>query len=190
MKRLCLFSMLLMMAFTAFAQYRDVKLPEQPKQKNYRDYSTAKSGFWCAVDIDGGSSVMAVQPNMQYVGASVTGGYRMNEYLRMGVGVGARVYVNNADVRNTDNRVGIPVFANIRGNFISAYDRDGVPYWSLNIGGITNEGFFASPTIGYSFGGLRNTFQIGLTYTISSFTNCLNESSVYSYFGLRLGYEF
>ena len=182
--------MLVLTAVVASAQHRDVKLPETPKQSNYRDYSTANSGFWCAVDVDGGSSVMAVRSNMQYVGASVTGGFRLNEFLRMGVGVGARIYVNNADVRDTDNRVGIPVVANVRGNIISAYDRDGVPFWSLNIGGITSEGFFASPTIGYSFGGLRNNFQIGLTYTISSFRNSLKENVAYSYFGLRMGYEF
>lgn len=190
MKRLAVLATLVLMVLMASAQYRDVKLPEEPKHKNYRDYSSAKSGFWCAIDIDGGSSIMASKPNMQYVGAAVTGGYRLNEYLRMGVGVGARVYVNNSNIRDTENRVGIPIFANVRGNFISAYDRDGVPYWSVNIGGITSEGFFASPTIGYSFGGLRHNFQIGVSYTICHFNNNLKVGSTYSYFGLRLGYEF
>ncbi len=183
-----------MLAFTlsivANAQYRDVKMPDAPKHTNYRNYSAENSGFWCAVEAEGGSSVMVQSTNMQYVGATWTGGYRVNEFLRIGAGLGVRYYVNNADVRDTDNKFGVPIFANVRGNFISAYDRNSVPFWSVNIGGITNEGFFASPTVGYSFGGLRNNFQIGINYTITSFKNCTKENTAYSYFGLKLGYEF
>lgn len=177
-------------AMTGYAQYRDVKLPEKPAEREYRDYSSHDKGFWCAVEAEGGSSIMSDLPNMQHVTLTFTGGYRISEYLRLGVGAGGRVYVNNADVRNTDNRFGVPVFANARGNFISAYDRDGVPFWSFNIGGVTNDGFFASPAIGYSFGGLRDNFQIGLTYTIAAFKDCTQTSRAYSYFGLKLGYEF
>lgn len=180
----------LTLSLAANAQYRDVKMPDAPKHTNYRNYDAENSGFWCAVEAGGGSSIMVNSTNMQYVGAEWTGGYRINEFLRVGAGLGVRYYVNNADVRNTDNKFGVPIFANVRGNFISAYDRDGVPFWSVNIGGITNEGFFASPTVGYSFGGMRNNFQVGICYTITSFKNCAKENSVYSYFGLKLGYEF
>lgn len=184
----------LMLAFTlsivANAQYRDVKMPNAPKQTNYKNYDAENSSFWCALEAEGGSSIMVHSPNMQYVGATWTGGYRINEFLRVGAGLGVRYYVNHADVRNTDNKFGVPIFANVRGNFISAYDRDGVPFWSVNIGGITNEGFFASPAVGYSFGGLRNNFQISISYTITSFKNCAEENTAYSYFGLKLGYEF
>lgn len=172
------------------AQYREVTVPDKPFQKGYRNYEREDAGFWCATEVDCGSSIMIHSLNIQYVGLSFTGGYRISEYLRIGIGIGGRAYVNNADVRDTDNRFGIPIFANVRGNFISAYDRDGVPFWSLNIGGITQEGFFASPTIGYSFGGLRNNFLIGLSYTITSFKNCSKTDMAYSYFGLKLGYEF
>lgn len=190
MKRIALFIVMLSALVSANAQYRDVTLPDKAQQKGYRDYNSKDNGFWCAIELDGGSSIMVHSPNMQYAGLSFTGGYRVNEYLRIGAGLGGRIYVNNADVRDTDNKFGIPIFANVRGNFISAYDRDGVPFWSLNIGGITNEGFFASPTIGYSFGGLRNNFQIGLNYTITSFKDCTKTDMAYSYFGLKIGYEF
>lgn len=190
MKNLFLSLLFAILAISANAQYRNVKLPDAPKQTNYKNYEAEEKGFWCAVEAEGGSSVMAHEPNMQYVNLSWTGGYRLNEFLRFGAGLGVRYYVNNADVRNTDIKFGVPIFANVRGNFISAYDRDGVPFWSLNLGGITNEGFFASPTFGYSFGGLRNNFQIGVYYTITSFKNCNNVSMAYSYFGLKLGYEF
>jgi hypothetical protein len=78
----------------------------------------------------------------------------------------------------------------MRGNFISAYDRDGVPFWSINAGYAVNDGVFASPTIGYSFGGLRNNFLIGISYTISRFKDYKKENTTFSYFGLKLGYEF
>jgi hypothetical protein len=172
------------------AQYRNIKLPNTPKQTNYRNYLSEDTGFWCAFDLEGGSSVMVHHTNMQYVNLGWAGGYRINEFIRLGIGTGVRYYINNADVRYSDNKFGIPIFANARGNFISAYDRDGVPFWSLNIGGITNDGFFASPTIGYSFGGLRNNFQIGISYTITSFRNYNKKDMAYSYFGVKVGYEF
>lgn len=190
MKKLFLFILFIGATMCANAQYRDVKLPDAPKQKNYRDYSSQDKGFWCAIEAEGASSVMAHETNMQYANMSWTGGYRISEFLRFGAGLGVRYYAHNADVRDTDNKFGIPIFANIRGNFISAYDRDGVPFWSLNVGGITHEGFFASPTFGYSFGGLRNNFQIGISYTITSFKNCNKTDMNYSYLGLKLGYEF
>lgn len=182
--------LLLMSTISINAQYRDVKMPEAPKKSNYRNYSMENSGFWCAVDAEGGTSIMVNSKNMQYTALAFTGGYRINEFLRLGAGVGVRYYVGNAEIRDTDNKFGVPIFANVRGNFISSYDRDGVPFWSVNVGGITNEGFFTSPTIGYSFGGLRNNFQIGISYTITSFRNCEKKNVAYSYFGLKLGYEF
>lgn len=187
-----LFSLLLLLTITVSvkAQYRDVKMPDAPKQTKYIDYESEDKGFWFAVDVEGGSSVMVHDKNMQYTNLSWTGGYRLSEFLRFGAGFGVRYYVKNGYLRDTDNKFGVPVFANVRGNFISAYDRDGIPFWSFNIGGITNEGFFASPTIGYSFGGLRNNFQIGISYTLSTFNNYEKANKVYSYFGLKLGYEF
>lgn len=186
-----LFSLLLSFSVLSVnAQYRDVKLPDAPKHTNYKDYEMEKTGFWWAVDAEGGSSIMYNEPNMQYANLAFTGGYRLSEFFRFGAGLGVRYYLNNADVRDTDNKFGVPIYANVRGNIISSYDRDGVPFWSFNVGVITNEGFFASPTLGYSFGGLRNNFQIGVSYTITSFKNCAKANVAYSYFGLRLGYEF
>ncbi len=190
MKRILILLAAVLAVTVSKAQYRDVRMPEAPKNHGYKNYDMEDKGFWCAFELEGASSVMVDSPNMQYANLSFTGGYRISEFLRVGAGLGVRYYVNNADVRDTDNKFGVPVFANVRGNFISAYDRDGVPFWSFNIGGITNEGFFASPTVGYSFGGLRNNFQIGVTYTITSFRNAEKTDVAYSYFGLKLGYEF
>lgn len=190
MKKIILYLLMQAIAISIYAQYSDVRLPAKPQRTNYKDSEIENSGFWYAIEAEGGSSIMVHNPNMQYVNLSFTGGYRINEFLRVGAGLGGRMYVNNAEVRNTDNKFGIPIFANARGNFISAYSRDGVPFWSMNIGGITHEGFFASPTIGYSFGGLRNNFLIGITYTITSLKNYKNINQGYSYFGAKIGYEF
>lgn len=190
MKRLLLLVIISFGTMSLYAQYRDVRLPEKPKLPGYKDYSTEQSGFWYALEAEGGSSIMADCTNMQYAAATVSGGYRISEFLRVGAGLGTKFYFNKGWVRGTDNKFGVPIFANVRGNFISAYDRDGVPFWSLNIGGITKEGFFASPTIGYSFGGLRNNFLIGISYTITNFTDYREKNMAYSYFGLKIGYEF
>lgn len=182
--------MLIGVLTAADAQNREVKLPEKPKQTKYTDFEHKTTGFWCGIDLDGGSSVMDSKANSQFVNLSFAGGYRFSEFLRTGVGIGARMYVHNAEVRYTDNKFGVPIFANARGNFKSAYDRDGVPFWSVSIGGITNEGFFFSPTVGYSFGGLRNNFLIGVCYTLTNFKDYSAASVVYSSFGIKLGYEF
>lgn len=190
MKKLLLSLIVFGAAISVSAQYRNVKLPDKPEQTDYINYERENAGFWYAIEAEGGSSIMAQHTNMQYVNLSFVGGYRFSEYLRLGAGVGGRMYVTNASVRDTDNKYGVPIFANARGNLISAYDRDGVPFWSLNIGGITNEGVFVSPSVGYSFGGLRNNFLISLSYTITFFTDYTKTKQAYSYVGLKLGYEF
>jgi hypothetical protein len=190
MKKILLLSLFSSISLLSFSQYREVKLPNKPTVGKDVDYSTKDSGFWCATDFEAGSSIMVNSHNMQYLNLAFTGGYRFNEYLRLGLGMGVRYYVNNAAVRDTDNKFGIPLYVNARGNFISAYNRDGVPFWSLNVGGITNEGFFASPTLGYSFGGLRNNLQVGLSYTFTTFQNYRKSNVAYSYFALKVGYEF
>lgn len=175
---------------TIQAQQREVNLPPKTKQHGYRDFSTQDKGFWCAVEAEGGSSIMVDSRNMQYVNLTYTAGYRLNEYLRVGLGFGGRVYVNNYEVRDASSRFCMPLYANVRGNFISSYDRDAVPFWSVNIGGITQEGLFFSPEVGYSFGGLRHNFQVGISYTISRLDTYQKKTKAYSYFGLKLGYEF
>ncbi|MBQ2807873.1 MAG: hypothetical protein IJF06_02090 [Bacteroidaceae bacterium] len=177
-------------SFYAQAQYRDVKLPDKPEMTKYEDLYKKSTGFWCSLELEGGSSIMVHKPNLQYTSLTFIGGYRFSEFLRIGLGFGSRLYLHNANLRLSDNVFGLPIFAHVRGNFISAYDRDGVPMWSLSIGGITNDGFFISPTFGYSFGGLRNNIFIGINYSLGTFTNYRRNDVVYSYLGLKVGYEF
>lgn len=190
MRKLTFLLFALAFSLCAQAQYRDVNLPEKPKESKYEDYYKKEKGFWCSAELEGGSSIMIDASNMQYTSLSFIGGYRFSEYLRVGLGLGARLYVNNANVRLSVNPFSFPVFAHARGNIISAYDRDGVPMWSVSIGGLVNDGFFLSPTIGYSFGGLRNNIFVGINYTLTTFTNYVRKNVAYSYLGVKVGYEF
>lgn len=176
---------LMFLSVSVSAQYKDVILPQKPQTSKYE----IPEAIWCAFEADASSSIMEHKANMQFFNISCVGGYRFSEYLRIGIGVGGRVYVNNADLRNTDSKFGFPIFVNARGNFISAYDRDGVPFWSINVGGTTNEGVFINPTIGYSFGGIRNNFYVGLSYTLNQFKDYMQLDQSYSYIGLKIGYE-
>lgn len=186
-----IFISMLFVVSVACAQYRNVILPESPKSTKYKDYtSEGATPFWFSLETQGISSVMEKRKNMQAVDLTFTGGYRFSEYIRVGLGFGGRAYVNNNEVRNSEHALCFPIFANARGNFISAQDRDGVPFWSVNVGGITNDGAFFNPTIGYSFGGLRNNFLIGLSYSIGAFKNSDDKNTTYSFCGIKLGYEF
>lgn len=190
MKKIFLFLLLTVNISSVFAQYREVTLPQQPSDKGYTDYDSESSPFWFSVEAEGASSIMENSKNMQFATLSLSGGYRFSEFLRVGAGFGGRMYVNNSDVRDGDSKFGIPIYINARGNFVSAYDRGDVPYWSVNIGGVTGDGIYFSPTIGYSIGGLRNNFLVGISYTVNSFKDCDKNNRTYSYFGIKLGYEF
>lgn len=189
MKKYFVFFLMTWCCLLSSAQQRQVVLPEKPAQKGYQNYLSQDKGFWCAIEAEGASSVMESKTNLQVAALTFTGGYRLSEYLRLGIGFGGRYYVNHATVRGTNKKLGMPLFVNARGNFISAYDRDGVPFWSVNVGAVTKEGVYLNPTVGYSFGGLRNNFLIGISYTFSSFTKITPNQS-YSFLGLKLGYEF
>lgn len=182
----------LVASFTSaiFAQ-DDIRLPQKTNRPQYVNYSEQEKGFWCAVEVDAGSSVDIHEKNMQVIGGSFTGGYRFSEYVRVGLGLGGRCYVNNNDVRRSETSLfTLPIFANARGNFVSQDNRDIVPYWSFNIGGIVWDGFFFSPTIGLRFGEQRDSWLLGLSYsfnTVNAFHGAKKEAN---FLMLKIGYEF
>lgn len=47
-----------LLPLASHAQYRDVKMPQQPKQGNYRDYTSEDKGFWYAIEAEGGSTII------------------------------------------------------------------------------------------------------------------------------------
>ena len=191
MKKKILFFVLFTLTSYLYSQTpAKVILPQRPENHSIRDYKMTDKGFWIAAELEGASSIMQSKPNMQHATATFTAGYRFNEYIRIGAGIGAKVYVHNASVRDTGSKCCIPLFLNARGNFLCKHDRKAAPYWSMSVGGVTSDGFFANPVLGYSFGGLRHNFLLGISYTISTFKDVSNTNRAYSYFGIKLGYEF
>ena len=191
MKRILISTILVVSLSSAILAQDDVRLPEKPDRPQYVDYSEQEKGFWCAVEVDAGSSVEIHEKNMQVVGGSFIGGYRFNEYIRVGVGLGGRCYVNNNDARRSETSLFIlPIFANVRGNFVSQNSRDIVPYWSFNIGGIVWDGFFFSPTVGLRFGEQRDSWLLGVSYSFNTIKAYPNTKKEANFLMLKVGYEF
>ena len=189
--RVLLTSLMLITTVPLFAQ--SVLLPQEAKNPSFRDYSLEQSGFWCSVEGTVASSFIFDRRNLQRAIIAFTCGYRFNEYLRVGVGMGGNCYFNgNKKVRGDYNMFTMPVFLDFRGNILSQEVRELVPYWSLDVGANFGEGFFVSPTIGMRIGQRRNSFLLGLNYTLGEMKTPFRDlyPSNIHYIGLRLGYEF
>ncbi len=189
MKKLFFLLMMLAAWGSSYAQDREIKMPESPK-KSY-NIANAGSGYWCAIEFGGGSTLMENKKNVALVGASYTGGLRLNEYLKVGVGLGVLYYPNSSNVRSTRNHLAMPLFVNLRGDMLADESRTTVPYWSVNIGTTLPDGLFLTPTVGLRIGEKRNAVLIGISYTLRHL-NTYPYATNHSYSGalLKLGYEF
>ena len=163
----------------------DVRLPQRPNRPAYHDHTQSDNGFWCAIEAQGGSSVIFDKKNAVRAGVSVLGGYMVNEFFKLGLGLGGSCYLTHNDVAWT-----VPVFVDLRGNFGSQEVRNCVPYWSMDFGAVVNDGVFFSPTIGLRFGEKRNSWLLGLNYTISQIDNKKPYPSSVSFVSLKAGFEF
>ena len=192
-----IFSWMLSLSAALYAQDADkVILPQKPHRAPYVDYTQRETGFWCALDLDAGSTVLLNHRNMQSVQVTYTAGYRFNEYLKVGLGVGAKYYVNNNEARRgSSNCWTFPLLVNVRGNFFSQADRSMVPYWSVNVGSAINDGFFITPTLGLRFGEQRNSWLLGISYSFNhintdKLTAPATRVNSMSALLLHVGYEF
>ena len=137
-----------------------VTVPETPKRPKYKDYETAEKGYWTAVEFWGGGAVdFGGKPNMCNVDIHWINGYRFNEWIRVGVGLGFRYYLgdlnyksggvdypepisskyswtnpNNQKETQGGNQWAIPLYLDLRGNIMSMATRLCVPYWSFDAG--------------------------------------------------------
>ncbi len=190
-------------------------MPSAPESR-YRDYSSSTKGFWAAAELAGGlsidhdSAIKATYP----VDLHFTFGYRFSEFLQVGVGVGfrhyfdgkmARCYIDGKQEREDflagkckpeDYQWAFPIYANVRGLFLSGQSRSVVPYWSVEAGHAINDGFMASPTLGLRIGDMeRHHFLVGLSYT-AQYTRLWGKADHSYKFGclhvlqLKLGYQF
>lgn len=187
-----------MVEVNRFAYGEAPKIPQEKNSNVYREYSEYDKGFWCAIELQGGTSCHHKRDNVGMLELDFVGGYRFNEYLRVGLGVGSRYYFNNNDLRYTSVKWAYPVYLNVRGNFIPGEHRTVVPYYSFDIGGAAKDGFLFRPTIGVRFGEKRSAFLLGLSYlgqSLKSFKvnedNTVSPDRIYSSFiTLKVGYEF
>lgn len=189
MKRaIFLFTMLLTLG-NIHAQERIIKMPDTPS-KTHNIAEIDGGSYWCAIEIGGGSTAMENKKNVAMAGASYVGGYRFNQYLKVGIGLGVLYYPNSSNVRATGNHLAMPLFINARGNILSDEIRRTVPYWSVNAGTSFPDGLFMSPSVGLRIGEKRNAFLISIGYTLRHLKSYNENNSNYSGALLKLGYEF
>lgn len=182
----------------AQAQENNVRrLPKIDDKSVQEDYSENKTGFWIATEIGGAYSLRISNPNFGYGELDVTAGYRFNEYLRLGLGLGARTYIDNSAVRVKKSSWALPVFANVRGNFIPTQYRTTVPYYSVDLGGTAPDGFLFRPSVGLRIGQERQAFLISVGYVCQQMTVLTPHKywdemrkTTLSFLSIRLGYEF
>lgn len=171
------------------SQDRVIRMPETPsKQINIAEKD--EGSFWCAIELGGGSTAMENKKNVAMVGVSYTAGYRFNQYLKLGVGLGALYYPNSKNVRDTKNHLAMPLFVNARGNILTDEIRRIVPYWSINVGASLPDGFFLTPSVGLRIGEKRNAFLVSVGYTLRHLKAYPESIENYSGALLKLGYEF
>ncbi len=162
-------------------------------KRTFNRYYEYDRGFWFGFDLYGGIStnVGSKRSNSPVTELDATVGYRFNEYVKVGVGAGVRYYINGENIRYRDADIVFPIYANVRGNIIPSYERKVVPYYSLSVGGVVDDGVMVRPTIGARFGDFkRSSFLLGLSYLGQSMKDPWNENRFQSFVVLSVGYEF
>lgn len=167
--------------------------PVQPAVKEdraIRNMTDTDTGFWMSAQVNGSYSVFISDKCTPWTELDVVGGYRFNQYLKVGVGFGGRYYFENDRLRSNNVKWSFPVFATVRGNFIPDDYRSVTPYYSLDLGAAIRDGFMWRPTVGLRIGQSRSAFLVGITYTGQSLKYKTGKDRYISGVGLTLGYEF
>lgn len=174
-----------------FAQEKQIKMPKAPVQEKYTEFSLKNEGYWWSVDLGISPSVKFHEKSLWSSTISFVNGYRFNDYLKLGVGIGAGYYFANNDVvRDTDIKWTMPLFINARGNFVSQDVREIVPFWSVDLGGAIRDGFLFTPSIGCRIGERRSAFIASIGYSYRGIKAKEGLGSGRSFAVLKIGYEF
>lgn len=168
--------------------------PTKPEVKNdpdLKDYLSYDKGFWIRGTVGGSYSLSISHKCTPLIDFGVAGGYRFNQYLKVGIGLGGRAYLQNSQIRAKKSAWSIPLYATIEGNFINDNVLTCTPYYAFDLGGAFQDGFMMRPTIGLRIGQSRSAFLLGITYT----GQCLDyyidgKTKFVSCLGLTLGYEY
>lgn len=195
MKKFSLILCALVAGMAVFAQENEIKrIPGVGYDPNQQDYNTFGRGFWGGVELIGGASCHLKGHNMGMTEADVFGGYRFSQYLKVGVGIGARYYINEGNLRRGDIKWGMPLFATVRGNLMPGTYRHVVPYWGCDAGVSVRDGFFFRPAVGLRIGEVRNSFTVAISYmgqNVGTYNAQGEKDGKFTSFALlRIGYEF
>ena len=191
MKRKIFIGLSIALCLQCAAQENQVKrLPDVPKRTAYKDYSAQETGYWFAVEPQVGTMADAGRRCIQFCGADYVNGWRFSEFLRAGVGIGMKYYINSSDVRTSSLSWAFPLYADVRGNIISQNNRNTVPFWSADIGAEIHNGFFFAPAIGLRMGEQRCAFTVSLSYCLMQMDTWSDDGELRNLVSLKLGYEF
>ncbi len=191
MRNLLLVCLLVLGCTWSTAQTDSIRMPERPTKKALvPELSHQKSGYWCTAEFSAGSTAMMNQHNSPYIGASFSNGYRLNEYLKLGVGIGCNWWVLNSHIRESDISLTLPLYACARGNFLPDILTSSAPYWDIKVGSAVGDGFFFSPSIGMRFGESRSAFTVSVGYAYRDVKRISDHKSIMHCAELHLGYEF
>lgn len=181
-------------AFAQNANGRQIRMPSEGAMNvSQNDYTSYEKGFFMSGELSGGYSLNSGKENMGFTEIDATGGYRFSEFLRAGIGLGARVYIGANNARYVAHKWGLPLYINLRGNFIPMAYRNAVPFWSVDAGTTFPDGVMVRPTVGVRIGQNRSAFIASIGY-LGQNIRVLHEMNVkhdfYSFITLKLGYEF
>lgn len=188
MKRISVLLCAIMLVCSSYAQDRIIRMPEEPVKS--MNIAEKNSGYWCSIELNGGSTVMENHKNVALVNVGFTNGYRFSQWLKVGAGIGIMYYPNNNNVRDSKKHLSMPLFINARGNILSEEIRRTLPYWSVNIGTSIPDGFFFTPTVGLRVGEKRSALLVGISYTLRHLKTEPGSMSNYSGAMIKVGYEF
>lgn len=179
------------LSLTVAAQENQVtRMPEKPNRTSYKVYTQQEKGYWFSVEGLVGTMADPNEKKVQFVGGDFVNGYRFSEFLRAGVGIGMKYYIDSDKVRTSSLSWGFPLYANVRGNIISQNDRAAVPFYSVEVGTEIRNGFFFSPLIGLKIGEQRNSFTVGVSYTYIKMDTWRKDGDGRNLVTLKFGYEF
>lgn len=170
--------------------YSEPVNPEVKKDPALTDYADFDKGFWCRATLSGAYTLFMSANNVPLTELDLACGYRFNQYLKAGIGIGFRYYINNRDIRSDRHKWGFPIYATVSGNIIGEAYRSVVPYYTLDLGGTIRDGFMWRPTFGIRIGQPRSAFLLGITYTGQTLEYKTGKNRYCSALGLTIGYEF
>lgn len=191
MKRTLIIIMCLVICSICVAQENTVnRLPDKPNRPVYKDHTVTETGYWFSAEGLFGTMADPNSTNLQFIGAQFVNGFRLNEFLRGGVGIGIKHYFKSDDLRTSTTVLGFPLFANLRGNLLSQNDREIVPFWSIESGTEIRSGYYVSPLVGFKIGEQRSSFTVGVSYTMIQMDTKEKDDDIRNCITLKVGYEF